>query len=95
METPSSPWVILEWGRGEIGEMSYIPPLAYFTPQRIQGRLTALLVVDAYLNEYEWNVYVHSSDVTASVHSLYRIKRTELRTFLSYNIAPKTDLSSL
>ena len=47
------------------------------------------------MSEYEWNVYVHGGDVTASVHSLYRIKRTELRTFFSYNIAPKTDLSTL
>ena len=41
------------------------------------------------------NVYVHGGDVTASVHSLYCIKRTNLHTFFSYNIAPMTDLSTL
>ena len=41
------------------------------------------------------NVYVHGGDVTASVHSLYCIKRTNLRTIFSYNIAPMTDLSTL
>ena len=34
-------------------------------------------------------------DVTASVHSLYCIKCTELHTFFSYNVAPMTDLSTL
>ena len=69
-----------------------------FHPNRLQGRIAALLVLDAYVNicwEYEWNLYVHGGDVTASVHSLYRIKRTELRTFFSYNIALMTDLSTL
>ena len=47
------------------------------------------------MSEYECNVYVHGDDVTARVHSLYRIKRTELRTLFSYNIAPKTDLHTL
>ena len=40
------------------------------------------------------NVYVQG-DVTTRVHSLYRIKRTNLCTFFSYNIASMTDLSTL
>ena len=47
------------------------------------------------MSEYECNVYVHGGDVTVRVHSLNRIKRTELRTFFSYNIAPMTDLYTL
>ena len=57
------------------------------------------VVLSTYVNihmlEYVCNVYVHRGDVTARVHSLYCIKRTELRTFFSYDIAPKTDLHTL
>ena len=52
--------------------------------------LVSTIYLCKYVLEYECNVlYVYNNDVTARVQSLYRIKRTELRTCFSYNIAPQ------